>query len=1092
MSSIFLFAQDHGKGESSYCQLQSDLHEKLKEISDQIKRDGVSIPDVLRPLTRDSIAQCVIGPSHIAFLLEDGQVCRVAYTINSDRLSQKADRKRKQGMSCSDSSSTVREGAQTRTGSTQHGTRSYRPPLSVLGRTSRGISFLREMHRQGIYLARPVTHQIPESEIPEVLIEECQTVLQGKSRQVIVRELQNTNLDVNMAVNNLLSRDDEAEQGNGGNSSDSNIPGGGGGNSDDWDDEAVELLSFFEYPDSHGLFENDGLTADEMTGPPTSPRFRGDLTSDYEYSFLSDRRKRRRMECHLYNRSNELYSGRTGSATNDSTYNRSITDSLRNTTASDSVNEGVKHSTTSTRYYVQLCDVLEFWPDPENSEMNLHFVHIVAMHSELVALTAWGELHQWRWADTTPFVMQNTTPVNPTNAKDVSDKKSGQHSDVLDSEGLTEQTFSRVYHPRVLDLGLMEEKIIKLSGCSTRATVLTATGKFATWMDESLIQSLPVSSYILGSSSGSLGIEHRVVWFPELRDEAVVEIHTAPLVTIIRCSSGSVYWWGAYPSYMRQRAIEKMRQNRISTVSKRNNAASRNPVNSRYSLSQQSSSNCATETSSSTTGEINVQNVNDMLSSSADVVPGSFVCIRSAPIFHAGAIGFTVIGGVPKVGTLLEDAWKTTDVCRFQVNVINSNSLLSGIHEGPFHPPALAVPRSLGYNASSIQLSSDQVAVSSSGSNSTLTFQEMPPPPSPASSTCSDQSGPVRVSPGTFKRKKVPSVSGDRVSVATKRSSADMSNDTDVNIKLDGGCSRGSSNLTVTEEDWCLSDVVFVEDGRTQPVGIVLKVDGNIAAVKFLKEQERSCVAANCPYSPVCALINTILGVGSVSTSTTPNSFSQFSQASADPMSWLNDCRLLRKEDLTIVRNAGSVRVPDVIQRTPRRVFAHPSSGCGRNPGDSKTLKTLSSHAPKILAIAAENSRIHVIVEQAEGGSHQSALYQVYNLSGKLIINQKMPVSASALKPVSAINERSATLICPSEHPLLLRDPGGLVLPFIPPSRTANHETWTIHFQLIFLLFSVHLSLGLEIICFLQSQEIQMGGSQQNRKMSSNRVVFSA
>ena len=34
-------------------------------------------------------------------------------------------------------------------------------------------------------------------------------VLQGKSRAVIVKELQRTGLDVNEAVNNLLSRDDE-------------------------------------------------------------------------------------------------------------------------------------------------------------------------------------------------------------------------------------------------------------------------------------------------------------------------------------------------------------------------------------------------------------------------------------------------------------------------------------------------------------------------------------------------------------------------------------------------------------------------------------------------------------------------------------------------------------------------------------------------------------------------------------------------------------------------------------------------------------------------------------------------------------------
>jgi hypothetical protein len=34
-------------------------------------------------------------------------------------------------------------------------------------------------------------------------------VLQGRSRTLIIRELQRTNLDVNLAVNNLLSRDEE-------------------------------------------------------------------------------------------------------------------------------------------------------------------------------------------------------------------------------------------------------------------------------------------------------------------------------------------------------------------------------------------------------------------------------------------------------------------------------------------------------------------------------------------------------------------------------------------------------------------------------------------------------------------------------------------------------------------------------------------------------------------------------------------------------------------------------------------------------------------------------------------------------------------
>lgn len=50
---------------------------------------------------------------------------------------------------------------------------------------------------------------LPASSIPEDLIAQAQVVLQGKSREVIVRELQRTNLNVNEAVNNLLSRDDD-------------------------------------------------------------------------------------------------------------------------------------------------------------------------------------------------------------------------------------------------------------------------------------------------------------------------------------------------------------------------------------------------------------------------------------------------------------------------------------------------------------------------------------------------------------------------------------------------------------------------------------------------------------------------------------------------------------------------------------------------------------------------------------------------------------------------------------------------------------------------------------------------------------------
>lgn len=40
----------------------------------------------------------------------------------------------------------------------------------------------------------------------------------------------------------------------------------------------------------------------------------------------------------------------------------------------------------------------EYWPEP-----NVKFVQIAAIHSELIALSAGGQLYQWKWEDTEPY-----------------------------------------------------------------------------------------------------------------------------------------------------------------------------------------------------------------------------------------------------------------------------------------------------------------------------------------------------------------------------------------------------------------------------------------------------------------------------------------------------------------------------------------------------------------------------------------------------------------------------------------------------------------------------------------------------------------
>ena len=53
---------------------------RLKEVADRIGRHGVNVPPGLSALRSLNIVECVVAPSHVAFLLE---VCKyhVKYTL---------------------------------------------------------------------------------------------------------------------------------------------------------------------------------------------------------------------------------------------------------------------------------------------------------------------------------------------------------------------------------------------------------------------------------------------------------------------------------------------------------------------------------------------------------------------------------------------------------------------------------------------------------------------------------------------------------------------------------------------------------------------------------------------------------------------------------------------------------------------------------------------------------------------------------------------------------------------------------------------------------------------------------------------------
>ncbi|CAF1531055.1 unnamed protein product, partial [Adineta steineri] len=134
---------------------------------------------------------------------------------------------------------------------------------------------------------------------------------------------------------------------------------------------------------------------------------------------------------------------------------------------------------------------------------------------------------------------------------------------------------------------------------------------------------------------------------------------------------------------------------------------------------------------------------------------------------------------------------------------------------------------------------------------------EMPPPPSPASSTCSVDSNTSFVS--TLKRKK--HTTGANLFLPT-------SHDNESNEQ-----SQQQQQLSKIkdEEYWPLDEVIFIEDYKVAPVGKVMKIDGSLVLVKFPSKNND-----------------------------TDNDTNN-----------LDNCRILRKDDLQIVKGNQIPKTPD-------------------------------------------------------------------------------------------------------------------------------------------------------------------------------------
>ena len=170
---------------------------------------------------------------------------------------------------------------------------------------------------------------------------------------------------------------------------------------------------------------------------------------------------------------------------------------------------------------------------------------------------------------------------------------------------------------------------------------------------------------------------------------------------------------------------------------------------------------------------------------------------------------------------------------------------------------------------------------------------------------------------------------------------------------------------------------MFVEDVRSIQIGKVLKVDGQFAAVRF------------------------------PTTSSTNQSKEKLDENSVDVWS---DCRLLRKDDLQVLKTNAASRVPDCFQKIPRRIVLNVQLN------ENSQLLTLAIDAKGIHAVMRTGQKLH---------------YSLFNLStGRLDQSSVFPTDLNSFMGASASN---ISLTCAAgdsnESVLILRDGNKTIYP---------------------------------------------------------------
>lgn len=334
-----------------------------------------------------------------------------------------------------------------------------------------------------------------------------------------------------------------------------------------------------------------------------------------------------------------------------------------------------KKKDSSSGLPLWISDDLEIWPEKDTP---IRFTQIAALHSELIAVSTKGELHQWRWSDTEPYKNYE----NPS-----------------------------IFHPKTQSLNLIYEKVCQISASSIRCTIATESNRVATWMDEQL-----------GHTGSKL--EHAATNFSELGTEKIQSLHTCTLYTVVRTENSNLFWWGVLPFGQRKRLWDKHK------------AKSKKPVRSSVSSAELTvgAQVCMKNSPMYQPGAIGftisngVPKVGQLLNSAWDLTDiCRFKIITMPPPTNNNGSSSSNLASASGESNVFSSAAESFS------DAATDNALLRHVRSDL--KDLVKTSTSSGNNLSTSSTSKSSTSGSNKETNDRL---DMPPPPSPASSTCSD------------------------------------------------------------------------------------------------------------------------------------------------------------------------------------------------------------------------------------------------------------------------------------------------------------------------------------------------------------------